>query len=48
MLKKGETMDKEILDVLEELTDICRDMADELYEKSNCDDVRFHMLSNSF
>jgi predicted translin family RNA/ssDNA-binding protein len=40
-------MDKEILEVLEELTDICRDMAYELYEKSNYNDVRFHIFSNS-
>jgi len=40
-------MDKEILNILEELTDICKDMANELYEKSGYTDTSFDIFSNS-
>lgn len=35
---------KEILDILEDITDICRDMAHELYQK----DVEFYTFPESF
>jgi predicted translin family RNA/ssDNA-binding protein len=40
-------MDKEILGVLEDLTDICKGMADELYRKSGYTDASFNVFSNS-
>ena len=38
---------KEILDILEGITDICRDMAYKLYRKSDCEDVEFNIYSES-
>lgn len=43
---KEEVLD--ILDILEELTDICKNMADNLYEKSNYEDIEFFTFSKSF
>ena len=40
-------MKKEILDILEGITDICRDMAYKLYQKSNYEDVEFFAFSKS-
>lgn len=40
-------MNEEVLDILEELTDICKNMADKLYEKSNYNDVEFDIFSES-
>jgi len=43
---KEEVLD--ILDILEELTDTCKNMADNLYEKSNYEDIEFFSFSKSF
>lgn len=40
-------MKKEILDILEGITDICRDMAYELYRKNDYEDVEFYTFSES-
>lgn len=40
-------MKKEILDILEGITDICRNMAYELYRKSDYEDVEFNIYSES-
>lgn len=40
-------MKEEVLDILEELTDICKNMTDKLYEKSNYNDVEFFTFSKS-
>jgi len=40
-------MEKEILEILEELTSICKNMADKLYDKSNFDDTMFNIYSVS-
>lgn len=37
--------EEEVLDILEQLTNICIKMNDKLYEKSNYDDIEFLILT---
>ena len=37
----------EVLNILEDLTNICKNIADEIYEKSNYEDVEFFTFSKS-